>query len=378
MRVLLTSKKRGWSGETAFLGQLAEGLVGRGHEVVLGSRPEAQLRQRLDPAQVERLDLELLHEPTAALALAKDLRALRKTLREVDLVHTHASWDTWVVAMARSSARSNVPQVRTRHNLKPIRTHPPNRWLYGKAMSTVVACSKTVAEDLAKARLVPPARVRTICNGIDPSHFDPAQRDRDAERQRFRVQLGAPHDARVVLYLSRISQTKEPEVLVGAAERMLDAGVDAWFALVGSAPGGGEWFDALAARVEARNPRIQLLPFCEDPAGAFLAADVMVLPSQKEAFGLTTVEAMAMRCPPVCADRGGSAEIVTDGETGLLFEAGDEASCAAHITELLNDGERRVRMGDSGRADVLRRFTVERMVEQYEQLYRELGRERGS
>ena len=71
MRILFTSKKRGWSGETAHILDLARGCREAGHEVLLGARPDSRLWQLLESSGVERVSLEFLHEMTAPRAFVK-------------------------------------------------------------------------------------------------------------------------------------------------------------------------------------------------------------------------------------------------------------------------------------------------------------------
>jgi glycosyltransferase involved in cell wall biosynthesis len=78
---------------------------------------------------------------------------------------------------------------------------------------------------------------------------------------------------------------------------------------------------------------------------------------------------MASGLPVVATGSGGNREVVGDGETGFLFPVGDDRACAGRIVELARDGEQRRAMGAAGRARVLERFTVERMVSEMEALY---------
>ncbi len=373
LRVLLTCKKQGWSGETAFLESLARGLAERGHEVTVAAPAGSALQQRLESAPLQIENLHLVHEVTAVRPLVSDVRLLRKLLREVDIVHTQASWDTWLVAMARSGGRRPVPMVRTRHNLKPVRRHRLNRWLYQRSITRTVAVSQTVADDIRETRLVEPDRSEVILNGIDLSVFDIKKMKMSAVRAKWRKHMGAPPEAVVVVYCSRIVPRKQPELMMEAARRLRSQGVDAWFGLAGILPAEPEdWNARMRREMEADHPRIQYLGFVKNTPELLAAADVFVLPADQEPFGLATVEAMAMRCPPVCAASGGSGEVIRDGVTGLLFEPGSVKDCAAKIRELVENEPLRRRMARKGYAEVGERFRRERMVQDYLQLYESL------
>jgi glycosyltransferase involved in cell wall biosynthesis len=312
------------------------------------------------------------HDALAVRRLRSDLRQLRLLLRSVDAVHTHASWDTWLVAWARASLGSRPPMVRTRHNLKRIRSHGFNRWLYSRALTRLVAASHTIASDLARHAWIPQERVETIVDGIDLVAFDPRRHPRAEARSALRRRLGAPEDAPVVVYASRLSPRKRPELFVEAARRLGVAGSDAWFALAGPFAGDRAWRDSLSRSVESLGPRVQCLGFVEDVPGLLAGCDLFVLPADAEPFGLAAVEAMAMGCPPVCPRAGGLAESIVDGETGLLFAPGDVAACADAIQSLLHDDELRRRLAANGPPHVARHFDRRRMTSDYLDLYARL------
>jgi N-acetyl-alpha-D-glucosaminyl L-malate synthase BshA len=106
-------------------------------------------------------------------------------------------------------------------------------------------------------------------------------------------------------------------------------------------------------------------------------ADVMLLPSEYEAFGLAALEAMACGVPTVAARTGGIPELITDGEDGLLAPAGDIEAMAAHALSLLTDDRRFERFSAAARRTAETRFSTERIIPQYEACYRDvLGRAR--
>ncbi len=360
MRILFTAKKRGWNGETAHIQDLVRGCLEGGHEVLLGARPDAELSRRLTPLGVELLPLELIHDVRAVGALLRDLRALRATLRGVDLVHCHASWDTWLTAWERLGLGGSPPLLRTRHSLKRIARHPANRWLYGHAIDRLLAGSRTIAADLARYPFIAPDRVLHVPCGVDTDRFDPARFEREAARRALREQIAAEPDALVAAYVGRVVPRKQPEVFVEAAARLREARPDARFLVVGPLSGEGDWARSLRRRIEALAPQVQALDFVEDVPRLLLACDAFVLPAPAEPFGLAPVEAMAMGCPPVCADAAGLAESVADGATGLLFPPGDAGACAERLERLLSSPALRAQLARAGRERVVKQFGVDR------------------
>jgi N-acetyl-alpha-D-glucosaminyl L-malate synthase BshA len=99
-------------------------------------------------------------------------------------------------------------------------------------------------------------------------------------------------------------------------------------------------------------------------------ADVFLLPSQSESFGLSALEALAAGVPVVGSDAGGLPEVVASGETGLLYPVGDVESMAAGVLSILGDPARKAAMSAAAMADARARFSLDTIVSQYEGLYR--------
>jgi glycosyltransferase involved in cell wall biosynthesis len=101
----------------------------------------------------------------------------------------------------------------------------------------------------------------------------------------------------------------------------------------------------------------------------------MLMPSEMESFGLVALEAMACEVPTIGTLVGGVPEVITNGETGLLFDVGDVDAMAAGAISLLTDPTRRAAMGRAGRRDAQQRFCSTRIVPMYEKYYEDvLGR----
>jgi len=107
------------------------------------------------------------------------------------------------------------------------------------------------------------------------------------------------------------------------------------------------------------------------------AADVLLLPSEQESFGLAALEAMACEVPVIASRVGGVPEVVTDGETGFLSDVGDITKMAADAARLVADEKLRKEMGAKARASAISRYRTDIVIPQYIAFYEEvLGRER--
>ena len=101
----------------------------------------------------------------------------------------------------------------------------------------------------------------------------------------------------------------------------------------------------------------------------YRGADIVVVPSLSEAFGMATVEAMACGLPVVATDAGGLPEVVVDGETGLLVRRNDPRGLADALVRLAGDEQLRRRLGAAGRSRVEQLFSYDRIAVEVEELY---------
>jgi glycosyltransferase involved in cell wall biosynthesis len=380
LSILLTNRKRGWSGETAYIYELATRLPeaaadGEEIDVTLVTRAGSVLGERLRERGVDVRELEFDPRWERPDRWVGDVRAIRRVAaeRSVDVLHTNASWDTWMGTIALCN-RSGVARIRTKHNLKRIRTHLANRWFYGHLIQWVIAPSATVLEHLRDSPVVPGDSIRSISYGIPLEPFLAAGRQRPQARAALAGELGMdPGDLGfTACYISRITPRKNPGALVEAMRRLgPDSGVRAVFV-------GNGLLDELRAQAAGLD-NVHVLGFRSDPAPYHAAADAFVLPSYNEAFGMAAVEAMAAGTPAILADRGGFREMVEDGVSGLFFDADDaDVGIARCLQRLRDEGDLGARIGAAGRERTVRLFSAERMVASTLEFYRSVVARDGS
>lgn len=175
--------------------------------------------------------------------------------------------------------------------------------------------------------------------GVDVGLFHPSRR---SEEMRRRLCGGAP-DRPLLLYAGRIAEEKN----LGVFEEILAARPDVRVALVGDGPARS----ALAERLDPQ--RVVFTGFLrgEELASAFACADAFVMPSTTETLGFVVLEAMASGCPVVAANAGGVPDLVTHGETGLLYDPSEEGAAARAVSQLLERAPDSMRaLGQKGRA----------------------------
>lgn len=241
-------------------------------------------------------------------------------------------------------------------------------------LSTLVVCNSraTAAHLQSLAPAVLPL-VRVVANGC--AGFAPSAAN--AQRESARRLLGVPLGVPVVALAGRVNAIKGQALLLGACARLRARHPELHVVLAGDAPPGQSHFEAALDAAIAEHDcaaHVTRLPFRGDVDVVFAAADIVAVPSlAPESFGLVAVEAMSLARPVVAARHGGLAEIVVDGETGLLCAPRDELDLARALGELLDDPARARRLGSAGRERQRAYFSVERYVGELDALYAELA-----
>jgi N-acetyl-alpha-D-glucosaminyl L-malate synthase BshA len=174
-------------------------------------------------------------------------------------------------------------------------------------------------------------------------------------------------ERRVLMHISNFRPVKRVRDVVRVFAQV-QAVIPSVLVMVGDGP------DRLEAEEEARNlgiaGSVSFLGRLDTVAPLLAGADLFLLPSQNESFGLSALEALACGVPVVAADSGGIVEVVKRGETGALCAVGDVDGMARAAIEILGSDSRWRRMSAAAAADARARFSLDEIVGQYEALYR--------
>jgi len=286
---------------------------------------------------VEQMNEDML---AAGRALAEE--------RGYELVHGH----DWLVARAAAalSDELEIPFVTTIHATehgrhqgwvdKPPQSsiHAVERWMARRADS-VITCSHYMRGHVADIFDIDERRVTVIPNGIDPADLRPVD-----DLQALRAQFAQQHE-KLVLLVGRLVYEKGFQLALDALPGVIESVPGVRFLVAGSGTHEAE-LKAQAARL-GLSERGVFLGWIGDDAlhSLYRIADLCVVPSLYEPFGLVALEAMASGCPCIVADTGGLREVVPSGErVGLRFNGGDAEHLGVMIERLLVDEALRERL----------------------------------
>ena len=316
----------------------------------------------------------------------KDLLALAKLYRlfkliKPDIVHAHTPKGGLLGVMAARLAR--VPVVV--YGMRGLRFETAQGW-HRKLLSSaeglscglahrVICNSFSNRERAISLGLCRPGKIRVLAhgssNGVDAAErFNPARLPL-VDKRRVREDLQIPADTLVLGYVGRIVRDKGIVELERAWQLLKDQFANLVLLLVGPA----ESHDPVPPHVLdslKKDPRVHWVGFVRETAPYYAAMDLLVLPSHREGFPNTALEAAAMELPVVATRVDGCMEAVCDGITGLLVPPGNSKALAEAISLLLSNPEMRRQMGIAGRRRVIRDFQPEIISEALYKNYMEL------
>ncbi len=208
-------------------------------------------------------------------------------------------------------------------------------------------------------------------NGVDAEgRFNP-QRLEAGSREKTRLHYRLPQDAIVLGFMGRIVRDKGLVELAAAWRFLREVFPELFLLLVGPVEDRDPVPPEVLKHLEA-DPRVRLVGAVGDPAPFYAAMDILTLPTYREGFPNTPLEAAAMELPVVATDVDGCVEAVMYGLTGLLVPPRDSKALAAALQQLIEDPELRKQMGQAGRRRVLREFKPENIWKELYQEYRDL------
>jgi len=227
----------------------------------------------------------------------------------------------------------------------------------------LVAISAATRDALIKYEYMPASKITVIYNGITPLAV--VEEDR---KQKLVTELGIKSGEVVIGTVARLDAVKNQAMMLQATRALIDQGYKVRLLLVGDGPE-RQNLEAITQQLEL-NSAVVFTGFQAKPADYLSLMDIFLLPSFTEGTSMTLLEAMSLGIPTVATRVGGTPEIVKDKETGFLVESDDLPAFTKAITSLLDHPVDRTKMGSAANVRFQQKFSVEQMVNQYQECYR--------
>jgi glycosyltransferase involved in cell wall biosynthesis len=374
---IITRLDKGGSAENTFL--TVKGLDKKKYDVILMSGPVQDPSQERR-TQVEECGIPYIHNPVLvrninmvydAIALFKIWRFLAK--EKFDVVHTHTSK---AGLLGRFAARlTGTPLVvHTPHGhvffgyFGPLKTKIFILFekLANRMTDRIVALTHSEKEDYISYRTCPEEKLKVIHSGIELNKFQGLPL---AEKIKLKKEVGLPEDSFVVGTAGRLVPVKGPEFLIKASQAIIPKHPNTYFLFAGDGPLKEDL--QKKAKEAGGEKNIVFLGWRDDIAHILSIFDVFCLPSLNEGMGRVLVEAMAHGIPIVASEVGGIPDLVTHGKNGFLVPPKDPEELAKHIQILIEDEEKRKKMGEAGKK-MAPRFSHDTMVKNIAELYEKL------
>lgn len=352
--------------------ELGRDLAERGHNVhfissVLPTRL-TELNERIHFHEVEMMSYALFEHQPYDLALATKMATVARA-EKLDLLHVHYAIPHSISAiLARESIKQKryVPVITTLHGTDITLVGADRSYLpitrYGLQQSDgVTAVSKFLKQ--ATIETFDFDDVEVIPNFICGKHY---LRTPDAP---LRQEL-APNGERLLVHVSNFRPVKRPLDCIEILAKVRAEGVNARLVMVGDGPE----LSAVRYRGEqlGMNGSVVYVGKQANIADYLGVADVFLLPSELESFGLAALEAQACEVPVVATRIGGIPEVVNDGESGFLSEVGDVDKMSVDTLKLLGDENMRRAFGEKGRELAVSRYSTEKIIPQYIAFYEKI------
>jgi N-acetyl-alpha-D-glucosaminyl L-malate synthase BshA len=306
----------------------------------------------------------LFDYPPYSLALATKMVEVARH-HKLDLVHVHYAVPNAVSAVLAREMLAPQPLkvVTTLHGTDITLVGNDPNYLettrFGIEQSDAVTAVSESLKEATQEQLGITNRIEVVPNFIEPERFDQAKRGPGARRW-------AKPGERLLVHISNYRPVKRVRDVLGVFHRVREA-MPARLLLVGDGP------DRAKVEQYCRDcdtcdviDFIGNLPLVEE---VLVGADLFLLPSETESFGLAALEALSCEVPVIATRVGGLPEVVTHGETGYLFPVGDVEAMAEAAIGLLEDDARRIRFGREGRRVAVEQFSEDRIVDRYRGVY---------
>ncbi len=365
LKILVSCGSYSWGGLEMVALQSAVKLKESGNNVMIICAENSRFREEagsknIDTSPVYKSNIKTAFSISKLVKLIKDFKP--------DVIHTHLSHDLAVITPALKFSRSDAKLFLTKHIASGVKkTDIFHRYLYNR-LNGIFSVSNYINESVINTCPVPIEKIHILPNGIDLKEFD----NNTYDKSRIKTALNIPEGKTIISIIGRMTPGKgHIEYLEAARAINKNHSGDVFFLIVGTASTGEEEYEnkirALTKELGIKN--IMFTGYIKDIQQILAVTDILAFPSHNESFGVTLIEAMAMRVPVVASGYAGVLDIVSDNETGLLIEPKNSMQLSAALTKLIEDIELRNKLGLAGRKHVEEKFNIDNITNKLMEYY---------
>ncbi len=364
LRILHTESSWGWGGQELRILTESAALAERGHQLCIAAPPDTPILQRAAQMGLETLALPIRKKTWGGWHAMRALLAKR----QFDVVNTHSSTDSWLVALAVLGLSRRPALVRTRHVSTPVRADWANRWLYGRATKRVVGTGEAVCQALVGQLGLSASHVVSVPTGISSEQFRPPS---PVEKAALRAKLGFPPGQTVFGCVATLRMLKGVDYLFRALHQLRSLPVH--LVVVGDGP---QMANLQALRRELNlQDKVTMVGEQSKVEQWLQAMDAFIFPSLAEGVPQALAQAMLSALPCVCTDVGGIPELASHMRTAWVCPPRDADALAQGMQALLNDESLRISLGQAAREHCVQTRSVGQMADAMERVFEDALRD---
>jgi len=356
MKILHTESSLGYGGQEMRIVKEAQGMQKLGHDVCLLCPEEAQIGRL---AKNHGLAVHILPIGKKRLSAVFSLSSWLKQNPQ-DVINTHSSTDSWLVALATRIMSKRPVIIRTRHISAPITDSLSSRWLYTKSCDHIVTTGEKLRRALIDINRYPADHITSVRTGIDLDYFQPA------DQQQARHKLGIDQEAFVIGIVATLRSWKGHRYLIRAFKQFSQQ--SSILLIVGDGP---QW-DALHTLVDTLDLQKRVIfTGRQDNIPEWLnAMDVFCLPSYaNEGVPQALMQSQACGIPAITTLNGSINEAVIAGETALIVEPEDNNSILTALEAMHDDRKMRLAMSEAASLNAKRHFSINQMINEMTNIF---------
>ena len=356
MKILHTESSLGYGGQEMRIVKEAQAMQKLGHEICLLCPQEAQIGKL---AQKHGLKVQILPIGKKRLSAVFILSNWLKDNPQ-DVINTHSSTDSWLVALASRMLRRRPAIVRTRHISAPITDNFSSRWLYTKSCDHIVTTGEKLRQSLIDVNRYPADHVTSVRTGIDLDYFHPA------DQQQARHKLGIDQDAFVIGIVATLRSWKGHRYLIRAFKEFSDK--NSLLIIIGDGPQ-HDALQKLCMELDLQK-RVIFTGRQNNISEWMNGMDVFCLPSYaNEGVPQALMQSQACGIPAITTLNGSINEAVIAGETALIVEPQDSSSILTALEAMRNDKNMRMTMSEAASLNAGRHFSINQMIDKMTSIF---------
>lgn len=361
--ILHTEASKGWGGQEIRIITEAEGLIKRGHRIIIAASPDARIIKQAKTRNIETAPLSM--ERFSVLGNIKKLIDIINKY-EIDIVNTHSSRDSWLASIAARLSFRKPVIIRTRHLSTPISNNFLSRFVYNYLPHKIITTGESIKKDMIDKNGYNPDKIVSIPTGIDLKIFKAGKSGANIRRA-LKISVRAPLIGMVSVLRSWKGHIYLLEAIPDVAKRFPNAR----FLIVGDGP----YKDVIEEKIKEMGigKYIIMTGHREDIPALLSAIDFLVFPSYaNEGVPQAVLQAFAAGRTVIASNVGSISEVVLNNKTGILIPSRNSSILTEKIIELLKDKDKRKKMAFAGRKLVESGYSLEAMLNKIEKLYNAL------